>query len=190
MVHESGHHHRRDCGVCRSGHTGYKHGSQEEKERVLLKTTGFVLAVLLCLLIAVLSPQEIQADEGSAEVTLTVNIVSGPTVFTCSAIGVGTTKATLRGWLADLGTAPSVLVSFGWDTESHAGDSDGYANWTVPQVKTRTGFFKTRIEGLTPGTTYYFRAKAVGDVIIYGQELSFQTQPGWNWLWYWLSYWY
>ena len=143
------------------------------------------------MLIAVLSPQEIQADEGSAEVTLTVNIVEKPVVFTLDAIGVGTNKATLRGWLADLGTAPSVLVSFGWDNESHAGDATAYPNWTVPQVKTRTGFFKTRIEGLTPGTTYYFRAKAEGDVIIYGQELSFRTHPGWHWWWYWFSYyWY
>lgn len=155
-----------------------------------MKTTGIVLAALLCLLIVVLSPQEIQADEGSAEVTLTVNIVSGPTVFTRSAIGVGTNKATLRGWLADLGTAPSVLVSFGWDTESHAGDATAYPKWTVPQVKTRTGFFQIRIEGLTPGTNYYFRAKAEGDATVYGQELSFRTHPGWHWNWWWyLWYW-
>ena len=137
----------------------------------------------------VLSPHEIQADEGSANVTLTVNIVSGPIIFTCSAIGVGTTKATLHGWLADLGTDPSILVSFGWDTVSNAGDPTAYANWTVPQVKTRTGFFHTRIEGLTPGTTYYFRAKAVGDTTEYGQELCFRTHPGYYWNWWWWGWW-
>ena len=110
-----------------------------------MRITRIVLAVLLCLLAGALSLQGLNADEDTASVDLKVNVVEGPTVFTRSAIGVGITKATLRGWLADLGTDPSVLVSFGWDTVSHAGDPLAYSHWTVPQVKTRTGFFKTRI---------------------------------------------
>ena len=157
-----------------------------------MRITRIVIAVLLCLLVGVLSFQGIKADEDSASVNLKVNVVSGPTVFTRGAIGVGTTKATLRGWLADLGTDTSVLVSFGWDTVSHAGDPTAYSNWTVPKVKTRTGFLKTRIGGLTPGTTYYFRARAVGDITVHGEEFSLRTHPEWhcwcNW-WRWYFHW-
>ena len=142
----------------------------------------------------VLIPQQIQADdedESSAVVILTVNVVSEPWIFTCSAIGMGTTKATLRGWLADLGTATSAAVSFSWDMVSHAGDPTTYPNWTVPQVMTKTGLFKTRIEGLIPGITYYFRAKAVGDAESYGQELYFRTHPGYNChSWWWWKHWH
>jgi hypothetical protein len=142
-------------------------------------------------LVAALLPAHIYADGDSVSVDLSVNVVSGPVVYTLNAIGVGTTKATLCGWLADLGTDPSVLVSFGWDNVSHAGDPAAYSNWTVPQVKTKAGFFKIRIEGLTPGTTYYFRAKAVGDTTVYGREFSFRTHPGcfWWWGWWWYFHW-
>ncbi len=142
---------------------------------------------------AALSPNYIKADEDSASVTLTVNVVSDPVVYTLSVIGVGTTTATLRGWLADLGTASSVQVSFGWDTVSHAGDPVAYANWTAPQVKKKRGFFQTRIYGLSPCTTYYFRAVAVGDTTVYGAEYCFRTHTVWHswwgwWYWYWYFY--
>jgi hypothetical protein len=136
----------------------------------------------------VLSPDIIQADESTAEVTLTVNIVSDPVVYTWCASGVGMTQATLRGWLADLGTASSVQVSFGWDTVSHAVDPTAYACWTAPQVKTGPGYFKTHLLGLSPCTTYYFRAKAVGDTTVYGAECRFTTRPGWLWWWMWWMY--
>ena len=136
----------------------------------------------------VLSPNNIQADEDSVSVTLTVNVISEPVVYTCYAIGVGTTKATLRGYLADLGTPSSVQVSFGWDTVSHADDPTAYTNWTVPQVKTESGSFKTRIQGLSPSNTYYFRAKAVGDTAVYGLEYMFITHPHWHWWWGWWEF--
>lgn len=136
----------------------------------------------------VLSPNNIQADEDSVTVTLTVNVISEPVVYTCCAIGIGTKKATLRGYLADLGTASSVQVSFGWDTVSHAADPSGYDNWTVPQVKTAPGPFRTRIHGLSPRTTYYFRAKAVGDTTVYGTEYMLITHPRWHWWWGWWEF--
>ena len=133
-----------------------------------------------------LLPASVSADDDTVIVDLTVNVAGEPVVYTLYPIGVGATKATLCGWLADLGTAPSVQVSFGWDTTSHAGDPSGYANWTTPQIKTEPGFFKQRIYGLKKNSVYYFRAVAVGDTTTYGAEYELITHPGWHyWFWRW-----
>ena len=133
-------------------------------------------------MLAVLSCPPVQAEGGSANVTLEVNIVSP--VITDEARGVGTRRATLSGSLTSLGTASSANVSFGWDTQSRA--EDAYANWTPPEVMTGTGDFSARVVDLTTGTTYYFRAKAEGDVTSYGEEMSFTTTPRGRW-WRWLE---
>ncbi|MCL0098945.1 Ig-like domain-containing protein, partial [Dehalococcoidia bacterium] len=93
-----------------------------------------------------------------------------PTVETSEATEVTANTATLNGNLTHLGTAASVLVSFEWGTTS--GDLD---QETPPQTMTAAGTFNATITGLTPATTYYFRAKAVGDLPAYGEELSFTT---------------
>jgi hypothetical protein len=133
----------------------------------------------------VLSCPLVQADDGSVNVTLKVNIVSPLSVVTCGAWGIGTKQAILYGRLTSLGTASLVDVSFGWDNESHAEDAGAYENWTRPEVKTHRGFFWAFLHGLTPDTTYYFRAKAEDDVTSYGEELSFTTKPRWHWWWGW-----
>ena len=131
----------------------------------------------------------IQADEGTANVNLEVNIVSPPSVITWKAIGVGTRKATLYGILASMGSASSVTVSFGWDIVSHADDPTAYSQWTSPQVMTHSRAFMTRIDNLMPFTKYYYRAKAEYDGITsYGYEHSFTTHPGGFWWWYYLVY--
>ena len=135
-------------------------------------------------MLAVLSCPLVQAEGGAANVTLTVNIVAP--VITDEARGVGTRQATLSGSLTSLGTASSVFVSFGWDTESHAENAAAYAYWTPPEAMTGTGAFKARVVDLTTGTTYYFRAKAEGDVTSYGEEMSFTTTPRGRW-WRWLE---
>ena len=120
-----------------------------------------------------------QADGGAANVTLEVNIGTPPSVITEEARGVGTRRATMSGNLTSLGTASSANVSFGWDTEPRA--EDAYANWTPPEAMTDTGTFSARVIDLTPGMTYYFRAKAEGDVTSYGEEMSFTTTPRGRW---------
>jgi len=128
----------------------------------------------------------VEADEGSANVTLKANIVSPPSVITWKAIGVGARKATLCGILTSLGGASSVAVSFGWDTVSHTDDPAAYGHWTSPKTMTRPWFFQTRIDNLTPCTKYYFRAKAEsGGITSYGWELSFTTPPDKHWWWGW-----
>jgi len=115
-----------------------------------------------------------------------------PWVLTSWPVGINPQGATLSGWLINLGSAQSVTVYFGWDTVSHAGNPSAYSNWTVPQIKNWPGLFNAPVSGLTPGTVYYFRARAVGDVTSYGEELRFMTplrNYWWPWWWYWFFNW-
>ncbi len=104
-----------------------------------------------------------------AEKSFTTSTVL-PSVTTNSATNIVTTSATLNGNLTSLGTASSVSVSFQWGTSSGS-----YSNETTTQSKTATGVFSSAIGSLSPGTTYYFRAKAVGNGTGYGVEKSFTT---------------
>ncbi|MBN2099805.1 MAG: right-handed parallel beta-helix repeat-containing protein [Dehalococcoidia bacterium] len=93
-----------------------------------------------------------------------------PSVTTNDATNIATTSARLNGNLTSLGTDSSVTVSVVW------GMSPGsYPNETTGQVKTSTGTFYSDLSSLTPGTTYYFKAKAVGNGTIYGTEMTFTT---------------
>ena len=91
-----------------------------------------------------------------------------PTVYNDDATGLGTTMATLNGNLSSLGTASSVTVSFVWGTSSGS-----LTNETTGQAMTSTGAFYFDLASLTPGTTYHYKAKAVGDGTSYGAETSF-----------------
>ena len=94
-----------------------------------------------------------------------------PSVMTNAATGVTASAATLNGNLTSLGSASTVQVSFEW------GLTTDYGNTTSPQPKTTTGTFSANISGLLPGTTYHFRAKAVGDGTSYGDDQVFTTSP-------------
>jgi outer membrane protein assembly factor BamB len=97
-------------------------------------------------------------------------LTTPPAVTTNTATSVTTTGGRLNGNLISMGTATSVSVSFQWGTSPGV-----YPNTTTPQVMSTTGTFFFELNGLTPGTTYYFRAQAVGDSTAYGSELSFTT---------------
>ncbi len=92
-----------------------------------------------------------------------------PAVTTDAATDVTTNSATINGTLTSLGTASSVQVSFEW------GLTDAYGSETTPQTLTATGPFTAPLDSLTPGTTYHFRAKAVGDGEAYGNDTIFNT---------------
>ena len=93
-----------------------------------------------------------------------------PTVATDDASNVATTTVTLNGNLTALGTASSVTVSFEWKV------SEGSYTPIAVGGKDRTGTFSVGLTDLTPGTTYYFKAKADGDGDpVYGEEKSFTT---------------
>jgi hypothetical protein len=94
-----------------------------------------------------------------------------PSVTTNTATGTGSTSVTLSGNLTSLGTADSVTVSFVWGTTL----GGPYPNETTGVAKTVIGTFYFDLPGLSPGTTYYYQAKAAGDGTSYGVESSFTT---------------
>ena len=109
------------------------------------------------------------SDEGD-QISFTTSTVP-PSVTTGVASSLATTLARLNGNLTSKGTASTVSVSFQWGIASGVYDYE-----TATEVKTTTGTFYFNRSGLTPGTTYYFRAKAVGDgPPVYGLENSFTT---------------
>ena len=93
-----------------------------------------------------------------------------PAVTTNAASNLTINSARLNGNLTSLGTADSVTVSFQWGTSSGS-----YPNETTGEVKDSTGTFYFNLGSLTQSTTYYYRAKAVGDSTVYGGERSFTT---------------
>jgi len=113
------------------------------------------------------------ADGTSYGNDATFHTIKAPAVTTEAATDLDFTSATLNGTLDDMGSASSVAVSFEWDTDSGA----PYANeaTATESPMSATGTFHADLTGLTQGQTYYFRAKAVGDGTVYGDELSFTT---------------
>ena len=95
-------------------------------------------------------------------------LTAPPSVPTNDANNITTNAARLNGSLTSLGSASTVNVSFEWGTSPGS-----YPNESTPQVMTTTGVFSFDLSTLTPGTTYYFRAKAIGDGTSYGDEKSF-----------------
>jgi phosphodiesterase/alkaline phosphatase D-like protein len=93
-----------------------------------------------------------------------------PTVTTVAVSSITSTTAILNANLISKGTANAVIVSFEWGTVSEV-----YINETTTQPLTVTGPFNVPLTGLAPSTTYYYRAKAVGDGTAYGEEMSFMT---------------
>lgn len=95
--------------------------------------------------------------------------VEPPVVATTAGSGINSTSATLNGNLSGLGTAGSVSVFFQW------GLTTGYGNTTTPASRTSGGDFSAELSGLSPNTTYHFRAVAEGDGYNYGADRTFTT---------------
>ena len=93
-----------------------------------------------------------------------------PSVQTDSATNVTKTTATLNGELTDMGSASQVTVYFEYGTDTT------YGNETSHQTLSETGSFSAGLTGLTPGTTYHFRAVAVSSAgTSYGADKTFGT---------------
>ena len=92
-----------------------------------------------------------------------------PSLTTNIANPITINSAQLNGNLASLGSSTSANVSFEW------GLTTGYGNETTAQEMTTTGPFIANITGLTPDTTYHFRAKAIGTGTSYGSDMTFTT---------------
>lgn len=96
---------------------------------------------------------------------------AAPAVATLSPSPVTRDTATLNGSLTSLGSAGSVNVSFLWGTTLAT------SNETSVAARNAAGNFSAEITGLTPGTAYYFKAKAAGDGTAYGAVRSFVYRP-------------
>jgi hypothetical protein len=92
-----------------------------------------------------------------------------PSATTMAAGNVTTASAILNGNLTSLGSAGNVSVNFEW------GATPAYGNVTAIQTMNSTGTFSASLSGLTANTTYYYRAKAVGDGTSYGGNVTFTT---------------
>ena len=106
-------------------------------------------------------------DYGS-DMTFTTG-TTPPAVTTNAASAIASSSSTLNGTLSDLGTATSVDVHFEYGTDT------GYGTSTGVQPMAATDAFFADISSLTPGTTYHFRAVAVGDGTSYGSDVTFIT---------------
>jgi hypothetical protein len=97
-------------------------------------------------------------------------------VSTSSAADVTSGTATLHGYLSGIGPYDSVTVWFNW------GNSGSFGNNTGQQVLYGPGPFSMKLSGLSPNTTYYFRAaakpQAVGVSTVYGSTIDFNTSGG------------
>jgi len=108
---------------------------------------------------------------GTEEVFTTLRIP--PSVATDNVSNLTNNSAAMNGTLGPLGSATTVQVSFQYGTTQKG----PYTNVTMAQAKTAIGPFQIPVTGLTPATTYYYRAKADGgtDGTGYGAEKSFCT---------------
>lgn len=141
---------------------------------------------------AALAEQEVPAPKNSSEggswkrvgigfvivaAILTLSVVGRslidtppPQVVTNNATGIAANQATLNGDLTRRGETSPAYVSFEWGTSPHC-----YPNETEPEARETAGAFSFDLTGLNPNTTYYYRAKAVGNGTRYGCEKGFKT---------------
>ena len=103
------------------------------------------------------------------KLTIIYTPIVAPTVSTGSASSISATGATLNGTLsADGGEA--CTCSFQW------GKTTSYGNTTSTLSRTTGQTFARSISGLSPKTTYHYRAKAVNSAgTVYGTDKTFTT---------------
>ena len=111
--------------------------------------------------------------------TVTANFSYPPAVATDSAQNVTSGSVTLRGILNDKGTATTISVSFEWATDNYyTNNGNSYNNETTPPWPMfSTGAFGFALGGISPETTYHFRAKAIGEGTAHGVDMTFTTIP-------------
>jgi hypothetical protein len=107
------------------------------------------------------------------QVYAVVTYINKPTVTTSSATNIEETTATLGGDITDTGGQNCDQRGVEYGTQSGV-----YPYESVESGSFGTGAYTRNITGLSPGTRYYFRAKAHNVIGWgYGSELQFLTKP-------------
>jgi hypothetical protein len=105
----------------------------------------------------------------SASVFVTPNTFTSPTVTTLGPTNIAPTTATLHAKITDTG-GRDPMREIEWGTES------GSYTGSCSAGEGGTGDYSCAIEDLSPGTIYYFRAKATNsNGTSYGEEICFTT---------------
>ncbi len=94
---------------------------------------------------------------------------AAPVVVTLEATNVTQASAILRGSLVDLGSATDVQVSFEWGLSPALGSETARETLRTPSI------LRANLDGLSPGTTFYYRVRAVGNETAFGETLTLQT---------------
>ena len=108
---------------------------------------------------------------------------SAPTVTLSAASSVAATTATLNGQITNLNGNASATVTVYYGTTDHQGTATGWDSSHAPDEAQPQGVaaFSLAVSGLSTGTTYWFTAKAVGNVNGTGwvtpTDTSFLTIP-------------
>ncbi len=79
----------------------------------------------------------------------------------------------MSGTVTGLGSASSVMVWFEWGTSTNY----GFTMAGSPSYITSAPYiFSARLDGLTPGVTYHYRAKVAGATTVSGPDQVFTPQ--------------
>lgn len=99
-----------------------------------------------------------------------MTITGGDIMDSISATSVATTSAMMQGNLFYIGTYSSVYLSFEYGLDTNYGYFTSESSATVEQT------FSVTLTGLTPNTTYHYRAVARNGIVYsYGEDMEFTT---------------
>ncbi len=99
-----------------------------------------------------------------------ITITGGDIMTSASATSLGTTSVMMQASLDFIGTYTTVYLSFQY------GLSTTYGYWTSETSAIIASPFSVSLTGLTPNTTYHYRAIArIGVVYSYGADITFTT---------------
>jgi hypothetical protein len=99
--------------------------------------------------------------------------IISPVAITDSASIITASGATPNGILTTLGSTNQSSVSFDWGIDT--GYSGGNIAGNPSSITIVPTTFTANLTGLTAGTTYHYRAKAVGSTTVYGSDQQFTT---------------
>ena len=97
---------------------------------------------------------------------------NNPEIITTGTSGITSTSATLEGYINS--TTEDINLFFDWGVTTAYGNTVAATPASVPGLTMTT--FTAGINGLTPATTYHFRARGVSatsGLVVYGSDLSF-----------------